>query len=664
MNKRGAGFAGAPFIHHSKTPNLTPTPHSGTIPRMFIIQVIPLIKDTKITKLSYFSSQNYEIGTFVEVPIRKKNYKAIVIETKSVSEHKSSLKTASFTLHKLPEQNSISTIPNCLRQTAEKLTKIYPSSMGGILYQMLSPDVRNGDYQYPNISTLTHKEETTPQILTDTINNRYMSYRSHIRSILARRGSVMFVVPNSVDLEIAEKNLMSGIEDRIVKFSPYQTKKERNRAYEAFEDTTIAKVILTTPTHAYLDRVDLLSIVIERSGSNLYKIRTRPYLDHRTTLITHAQTTGRSILLGDILPRTEEEYFRRNEIYSTHNEETKRIAFPTPLTIIEQKDKPTADIPFSLFSPELKKRVHTTLEGRGRVFMYGARRGIAPVVICIDCGFIFRCPDSHTPYSLLKTFSKTGEEERWFVSSTSGRRVRASDTCEQCGSWRLRQRGIGIQQVYDECITNFPDQPVLLFDNITANTRKKAQKIIDDFYSKRNVILVGTQMSIPYLTKHGTDLSAIISLDATRSNPTWRADEDVFRLLLELREISQREVVIQTRSTTDDLLNYANTGNLDNFYTDEINLRDQLGYPPFSTFILLSYAGNKLATEEAEAQIKHVTKNYEGNYYSNPFSHSDKILRYALFRIPTASKKLEDFIDLIRTLPPYIKIEIDPSRIV
>jgi hypothetical protein len=73
-----------------------------------------------------------------------------------------------------------------------------------------------------------------------------------------------------------KKHLSSGIEDRIVKFSPYQTKKQRQRAYEAFEDTTIAKVIITTPTHAYLDRVDLLSIVIERSASNLYKNRTRP----------------------------------------------------------------------------------------------------------------------------------------------------------------------------------------------------------------------------------------------------------------------------------------------------------------------------------------------------------------------------------------------------
>lgn len=631
---------------------------------MFVVLVTPLIKGIKINNLSYFSSVDYEVGTFIEVPIRSKTYRAIVISSKSVSEQKSSLRNAGFTLHKLPEQTSISTIPTSLRNTAKKLTEIYPTSEGAILYQILSPDVRSGEYQYPHISTLTHSEDTIPQILTDTTDNRYVSYRSHIRSVLARRGSVMFVVPNSVDLDYATEHLSNGIEDRIVRFSPNQSKKERRLAYEAFEDTTIAKIIITTPTHAYLDRVDLLSIVIEHSASNLYKNRTRPYLDHRTALITHATMTGRSILLGDILPRTEDEYFRRNDFFSTYNEETKRIAFPNPLTVIEQQDKPTADSPFSLFSPELKRRVNSTLESRGRVFMYGARRGISPVVICIDCGFIFRCPDSNTPYSLLKTFSKTGEEERWFVSSTSGKRVRALDTCNQCGSWRLQQRGIGIQQVYDECVANFPNQSVLLFDNITASTRKKAEKIIEEFYTKRKVILVGTQMTIPYLSNQGVDLSAIISFDATRANPTWRADEDVLRLLLELRELSHKEVVVQTRAKSDILLDYATTGSLDNFYTDEITLREQLSYPPFSTFILLSYTGNKTTIEETEKQIKLLTRSFEGIYYSNPFSQEDKILRYALFRIHISDKKLKDFIQILRTLPPYIRIEINPNRIV
>ena len=162
--------------------------------------------------------------------------------------------------------------------------------------------MRQGKYHYPAISSFTQIEETLPRVLIARQKERYIAYRSHIRSTLARRGSVLFVVPTSAAIPYAVAELALGIEDRIVVFSPTNSEKERRAAYTAFEDTALAKLIITTPSHAYLDRVDLLSIVIENEASEYYKDRERPYLDHRTALLTHAKTTGRSILLGDILP--------------------------------------------------------------------------------------------------------------------------------------------------------------------------------------------------------------------------------------------------------------------------------------------------------------------------------------------------------------------------
>lgn len=631
---------------------------------MFVIQVIPLIRATKIDTLSYYSSVSYPLGTFLSVPVRHKQHKAIVTEVKPVTESKSALKSANFTLKKLPEQKPLSVVPSNVRDTAEKLTEIYPASTGALLYQLLPPGVRSGDYQYPLVSSLVHNEDTAPQLLTAASKERFVAYRSHIRSVLARRGSVVFVVPTYAHLEQARKNLSQGIEDRVVIFSPSDNKLKQEKAYTAYEDTSLAKLIITTPTHAYLDRVDLLSIIIDRSASDAYRSNLRPYLDHRTALMAFAKVTGRSLIMGDILPRTEDEFKRRQELFSTYESETKRIAFTSPLTIIEQKDKSTPETPFSLFSKELKSRIDNVLTSKGRVFLYGARRGIAPVVTCIDCGYIFRCPESQTPYSLVKTTSKTGTEERWFISGTSGKKLRAADTCPDCGSWRLRSRGIGIQQVYDEAVENFPKSQVFLLDHITASTRKRAEKIIADFYECREAILVATQMALPYLSENGVSLSAVVSLDAARSNPTWRADENIFHLLLELREISSQEVIIQTRTEPDSVLDSAKQGSLEVFYDEEIKLREALNYPPFSTFILLTWTGDKDTVIHTETAIKNITKGLEGSFYSNPNSTSSKILRHALFRTEPQSKEKDDLMTKIKQLPPYIKIEIDPGRIV
>jgi primosomal protein N' (replication factor Y) len=630
---------------------------------MFVILVTPLIRGTHLESLSYFSSVEYPIGSFIEVPIRGKNQKAIVTEIRPVSSTKTALKAATFSLRKLPKQLDPVIIPETIRATAEALAKIYPTSVGSLLFQLLPPDIRNGSRLYPKTDLVKHDEETTPQLLTAKIDERYITYQSFIRTTFAHRGSIMIVVPTAAEVEYALHKLKHGIEDRIVVFSPSQTKKQRNGAYIKLADTTVARLILTTPSHAYLERSDLIAIVIEQSASNHYTMRQRPYLDHRKTLIEYAKISGRSILLGDTVPSTEDEVRRREEKYLTYGEEVKRIAFTAPLTIVTHRDKPKPDTPFQLFSSELVTSVERALETRGHVFFYAARRGLAPVVACIDCGYIFRCPDSNTPYSLVRT-EKDGKEQRWFVSSTSGTRVRAADVCTKCGSWRLRERGVGIQFIYDEWIKLMPDIEVTLIDSTTAKTSKQASLLAEEFFNKKSGLMIGTQVALPFLSR-GVDVSAIISLDAARSIPTWKADESLFRLLLKLRECTSKEVLVQTRTESDNLLIHASRGAVERFYDEEIELRKMLKYPPYNIFILLTWVGTSNSVTDLEKPIATTLSNVEIQYYNSPNSTEQKTERYGLIRVPADEiEKYQEILSKLKILPPYVKIQINPERIV
>lgn len=629
---------------------------------MFVIHVIPLMRGTHVESLSYFGGKSYPIGTIVQVPIRGKSYQAVVVEVTPVSSSKTALKLAHFSLRKLPEQKDTAALPTSLHETAKLLATTYPASLGSILFQLLPPDVRSGERSYPQAGSHQHNEESTPSILTARTDERIATYKSHVRSVFAHRGSVLLVVPTATDAERLAHILAHGIDERIISLSSHSTKRERDKAYKAFEDTTIAKLIVTTPAYAYLERADLLSIIVEQSANPLYHNRTRPYLDHRTALMHYAKVSGRSIMLGDSAPRTEDEVARREERYLTTGEGGKRIAFPATLTVLKQRDKPTQDAPFTLFSAELERNIKISLEAREHVFLYGARRGLSPVVACQDCGHIFRDPNSGTPYSLLRTY-RDHVEERWFVSSTSGSRVRAADVCAHCGSWRLRERGIGIQQVFDECRARFPNAPVFLFDSTTATTHQRAKKITERFYEEKGCILVGTAMTLPYLAR-GVDLSAVVSFDATRTIPTWRADEWVFQFLLHLRELTRRDVFVQTRSEEDNLLIYASRGALERFYDDEIKLREELDYPPFSTLILISWQGPTATIKNLDEVIKTATDPYTALFYNDPLSTPEKTTRHALVRLTPQQAKDEALITRLRTLPPYIKVEVDPDRVV
>lgn len=630
---------------------------------MFVIEVAPLSKGGGLDRLSYYSASDLPVGALVTIPLRKSETTGIVLASNPVSMAKTAIRAATFSLRRLPEQSDPRQLSPHLLKTTKTLYDEVPAGFGPILFSLLPPEVRDGEEPYPTgPESKAARESSIVSLLYATEEERLRTYKSKVREAFAHRGSVLFVAPTVAAAHKAAEVLIGGIEDRSIIFTPRQTKKSRRKAYEAFADLSSSKLIIVTPSHAFLDRHDITDVIIENSRSGYYRSRVRPYIDHKRAIIAHANHASRSVLLGDLVHATEDEYRRRQEWYETEGELQNRIAFPSAFRVVVGKDKPSAETPFQLFSPALKKAIKRTLGAKQNVFLYSARRGLAPVVACGDCGHIFRDPDSGTPYSLFRTF-KDGEEKRWFLSTTSGRRVRAADTCPRCGSWRLRERGIGIQHIYDELIKEFKDEKILIFDHDTASTPSKATSIMADFEDSRGAILLGTSMALPYIEKP-VGLSAITSLEAVRSIPTWRTDEECFALLMRLRELSLDEVIVQTRTEPDDLLDMVKTGQVVNFYNEELHLRQQLSYPPYSKLVHLTFSGAAESLKHFEADLAETLAPYKWHFYSAPDSTEERTTRYGLLRVPEENWPDRKLMDILRTLPPSVRIEIDPARIV
>lgn len=630
---------------------------------MFIIEVAPLLKGANLELLSYYSATAYEPGTLLKIPVRSKEATGLVLSSKPVSAAKAAVRAATFSLRKLPEQKNDSAISENIIKTAEALTADIPASFGAILFGLLPPEVRNGESLYPSTPAAgVARSEHSVSVLSDLNANRMQIYKSRVREAFAHRGSVLFVSPTAHMAMEASEQLLQGIKDRAVIFTTALTEKSRRKAYEHFSDLSVSKLIITTPAYAFLDRHDITDIIIDKASSQHYRFRTRPYLDSKQALIKLAEVTGRRVLLGDVLHRTEDEWLRRQEIYGTEGEEAHRIVFQGALRVISSKDKPDGETPFQLFSPPLKNAIAKALKDRRNVFILAARRGLAPVVACADCGFIFRDPHSGTPYSLFRTF-KDGEEKRWFLSSTSGRRVKAAEVCPHCGSWRLRERGIGIQYIEDELKKLFPEEKVLVFDHTTANTERKANALSAEFYENKGAILLGTAMALPYLNKP-VSLGAVVSFDAVRAVPTWRADEQCFSLLLGLRENVEDELIIQTRNEPDELLDYLHSGQVSQFFTDELNLREGLNYPPFAHLVHLTISGKEETVRLLEAEVAERLEGFNFAFYSSPDSTPVKTTRYALARVARTEWPKPELLERLRALSPAVRVEINPDRLV
>lgn len=627
---------------------------------MYVISVIPLTRASTIETLSYYSSIEYIIGTLLQVPVRNAEVSGVVVATEPVGAARTALRAATFSLRKLPPQPEAGSLPSTLMKTAASLANTTPAPLGSILMALLPPDIRSGSRPYPFTKTYENIDvDTTPAILTETRHNRFLTYRSLIRQAFAHRGSVLFIVPTAAAANQAAALLKSGIEKRIVTFSSAANKRQLDTAYDGLTDFSTAKLIIATPSYAFLDRHDLTTIIIEESASTHYKTRTRPYLDLRNVFLNYAQVSKRSILFGDILPRTEEEVARRNELYSTYGEHPHRHNFSSTLTTVIHGPSVAKTIP--IFTEELIAATKLTHENKGHIFFLAARRGLAPIVICSDCGHVFRCPDSGAPYRLIAS-NKQGSEERWFYSTPTGQRVRAADTCPDCGSWRLREQGIGIQRVVAEARKHFPHLPLTVFDHTTATTHNKAAKLIAQFRQERGGLLIATTMVLPYLTEP-IEQTAVISYEALRTIPSWRAEESTLSTLLTLRDITANNCLIQLRSEPDPLLRHLERGFIDDFYDEEIEMRRTLNYPPFSIFILLTWQGDKTGVMATEELIQSRLATYDPHCYGSPLP-GDKIIRHALLRIATKDWPDQKLMNLLRGLSPSIRIEVSPERII
>jgi primosomal protein N' (replication factor Y) len=131
-------------------------------------------------------------------------------------------------------------------------------------------------------------------------------------------------------------------------------------------------------------------------------------------------------------------------------------------------------------------------------------------------------------------------------------------------------------------------------------------------------ILVGTQMVTKGHDLPNVTLVGVLNADAALSMPDFRAAERSFHLLVQVAGRAGRgdvkgKVLIQTRSPDHPAVSFAASHDVGGFVEQEMALRLELNYPPFSRLALVRID----AIEEAHAQgaAEHLAKlaRKEGN---------------------------------------------------
>jgi len=326
-----------------------------------------------------------------------------------------------------------------------------------------------------------------------------------------------------------------------------------------------------------------------------------------------------------------------------------------------KKEKTGADSKseFRIIGTRLEGIMRETLASGGNIFLWGVRRGLAPITACRDCGSIFSCQRCDVPFVLHREGNKT-RPRNIFICHTCEERKSAEVTCTKCGSWRLQALGVGVEQSAEEVRQLFPEAAVYEIHADAVKSDKKAENIAEIFAESRGAILIGTELAFSFVKSAA--LCAVTSADSLFSLPDFRIHEKILRKLLEVKLKAERSFVVQTRYSEENLFQSLIQGNLMDFYRNEISSREQFAYPPFSVIIKIRFEGTE---NEVAQKAEGIEKLFEAYHPSIFPAFTPKIKdRYqvnAVMKAPAAKWPHEDILSKLLSLPPYFRVKVDPE---
>jgi primosomal protein N' len=644
---------------------------------MFIITIIPISRGIGKETLSYFAAERVAMGSLVSVPIRGKKSHGLVVEVKEARDAKAELKNLSFAMKKIDKIQQRKFLLAYFVEAAREIAEYYATTVGSVLSLLVPKAVLDGtmpilpgvesvpaeiaDAESPENPTSAFEREVL--LLQSADSERYGAYKSVIREEFARGKSIFFCLPIVEDVKNFGVTLQKGIENYTFILHSRLSKKELAKIWQKILEEKHPVLIVATGLFLSLPRSDFGTIIVEKESSRAYKTQSRPFLDMRVIAKIVAGKIGAKLIFGDSFLQTETIWKQKNGEYA----ELSSLSFRSLSVADYQKVdmRQPADMQkkeFKILSDELQEMLISARENSERTFIFCGRKGLFPQTVCADCGTVVSCKNCQAPVVLYR--KKSGDVvKNLFVCHHCGERRDADVLCEKCRGWRLLPLGIAIQNVEDEVRKILPKSEIFLMDSDSVDSYKKAVRIRDAFYATPGSVLIGTEIALSFLNQ-SFENSAIISLDSFFSIPDFKINEKVFHILLSVRALSDKKIILQTRRPEIKLFDYALSGNLIDFYRDEIAERKSLNYPPFCRFIKLTIQGNKSAIREKMEDIKNFLKPFELSIFEAfGFGTDKKSAIHGLISVASDKWPDPELSQKLRQLPMFVSVKIDPDTL-
>ena len=420
-------------------------------------------------------------------------------------------------------------------------------------------------------------------------------YMQAIEHCLKKKLSSIVLVPEiSLTPQLIQR-FKDRFKDHIAVLHSDLTIKQRAMEWQKAA-TGQARIVLGTRSAIFAPLKNIGFIVLDEEYEMTYKQDKNPRYHARTVALKLAEQNQATVVLGSATPSIETFYKAQTGEYKLLTLPSRIDDVPLPpvevIDMTKEKDR--------MLSGKLADEIENTLSRGEKVILFMNRRGYFTYVICRECGYTLTCPKCSS--SLIYH-----SNERKLRCGRCSFLADATILCPKCQSTSLNYVGMGTQRIEHDVAQIYPEARIIRLDRDTVKKRGSHEVAFAAFSEGEANVLIGTQMVTKGLDMAKVTLVGVITADTAFNLPDFRASEHTFQLLTQVAGRAGRhhlpgKVIVQTFNPEHPSIKFASKHDYEGFYENEIKIRKELNYPPYSELIniILSCKDEKKVIKIAE----------------------------------------------------------------
>lgn len=312
-------------------------------------------------------------------------------------------------------------------------------------------------------------------------------------------------------------------------------------------------------------------------------------------------------------------------------------------------------------TPYISERIIEEIKNtKGQVLCMINRKGMANMVICKNCGYIYLCRScrTHLTYYTHPSYM--------LICNSCKNKIHLPQTCPVCDGVEMYYLFPGTKKIAEELQQLFPKYAIETIDSDATNLEKR--RFINGFMDKSVKILIATQAIFNDLSHcEEIDFAAILSTDILFNRPEYFSEEYGWQFLIKSMTLAKNTYVETNNAQSQTLLCFKEL-KFDSWYLHELKNRKTFMYPPFSRIIKIIFQNSLREKANSDAQIFSVKMKYliqKNNFHIEFFGPLEpripKIRKnYRVNVILKILQKEENISKLMKLVPDSCLIDVDP----